>query len=95
MTKVCVTAVKRSSANFIGFDKIDNILLSVVCPYAFPMAATIFALPRYRTEMYMIIADLESGKTEMARYNKQTSLMSTAYVNDFMYRELYKYVKGK
>lgn len=94
-TKVCVTAVKRLSDNFIGFDKIDNILLSVVCPYAFPMAATIFALPRYQTEMYMIIADLESGKTEVAQYNRQTSLMSAAYVNDFMYRELYKYVKGK
>lgn len=94
-TKVCATAVKRSSASFIGSDKITDMCLGVLCPYAFPMSVAIFALPRYRTEMYILIIDFETGKTDLAKYDRQISQMSAAYVNDFMYRELYKFVKGK
>lgn len=94
-TKVCVTAVKRSPAGFISSDKITNMCLGTLCPYAFPMSVAVFALPRYRTEMYMLVIDFETGKTDLAKYDRQVSQMSAAYVNDFMYRELYKFVKGK
>lgn len=94
-TKLCLIGVKRVSAPFVTTDKIDNLLLSVICPYVLPIALTTFALPRYSTTMYILVADYETGETELFKGERVRSTMSEAYVNAFTYDELYKFLKGK
>lgn len=91
---VCFTAVRRSPDNFVSYAKIQNIILSVVCPYYFLPSAAEFAFPRYDTDMYMLIVDLTSGKTLLTSHDGYLSAMSKAYVNAFMYENMYYYVKG-
>ena len=91
---VCFTAVRRSPANFVTYGKIQNILLSAACPYFFLPAAAEFAFPRYDTDMYMLIVDLASGKTLLTSRDDYESAMSKAYVDAFVYENLYYYVKG-
>ena len=92
---VCVAAVRRGNAGFAGYNKIQNILLGVLCPYYFVPAAIEFGFPRYDTDMYLMLLDLEKGKTLLAGHDSQISAMSDAYVNAFMYDKLYEFVKGK
>ena len=92
---VCFTAVRRSPTSFVTYGKIQNILLSAMCPYFFLPAAAEFAFPRYDTDMYMLIVNLASGKTLLISRDGYESAMSKAYVDAFMYENLYYYVKGE
>lgn len=94
-SKICLMGVKRTPATFVTTNKIKNLLLTALCPYVLPMAITTFALPRYNTGMYIIVADYETGETAMSAGDRTYSEMSEAYVNSFMYDALYKFVKGK
>lgn len=94
-TKVCMMEVKRTPANFVSFAKMENLLLTSLCPYWLPAAVTAFGLPRYSTEMHLLITDFQTGKMELTSHDSQISPMSDAYVNSFMYDKLYDFVKGK
>lgn len=94
-TKVCQVAIKRTPGNFVSIDKTNALSLSAFCPYTFPFSVAIFAIPRYSTEMYLVVTDFQTGKTEIACHDSNISAMKDAYVNSFMYDQLYKFVKGK
>ena len=72
-----------------------DILLSGICPYYLIPSLLEFGLPQYSTEMYLMIVDIEKGKSLVSAHDSQESAMSDAYVNAFMYKQLYKFVKGK
>lgn len=91
---VCFTAVRRSPDNFVTYRKIQNLFLGVLSPYYILPVAAEFALPRYDTDMYMLIVDLTSGKTLLTSHDGYLSTMSKSYVDAFMYENLYYYVKG-
>ena len=91
----CVTAVQRSNGSFINYQKVQDLLFSAICPYFLIPSLVEFGLPRYNTEMYLLLVDMEKGKSLMSVHDSQTSVMSRAYINSFMYRNLYKFVKGK
>ena len=91
----CIAAVQRSKGKFMNFQKIQDILLSGICPYYLIPSLLEFGLPQYSTEMYLMIVDMEKGKSLVSAHDSQESAMSDAYVNAFMYKQLYKFVKGK
>ena len=94
-SKICLMGVKRVPATFVTVNKFKNLFLAALCPYVLPMSVTTFALPRYNTGMYILVADYETGETAMSAGDRKYSEMSEAYVNSFMYDALYKFVKGK
>jgi hypothetical protein len=91
----CIAAVQRSSASFINYQKVQDLVMSVVCPYYLVPSLVEFGLPRYNTEMVIMLVDMEKGKPILSAHDSQTSSMSDAYVNAFMYNKLYEFVKGK
>lgn len=92
---VVMTAVQRSKENFLSWDKSNVMAGAVICPYVLPMAITLLALPHYKTEMYILVTDFQSGETLHAAKEQYSSSMSDAYLNTFMYDQLYHFVKGK
>lgn len=94
-TKVCQASIKRTPGNFVSIDKTNALALSAFCPYTFPFSVAIFAIPRYSTEMYLVVTDFQTGITEIACHDSKISAMKDAYVNSFLYDQLYKFVKGK
>lgn len=94
-TKVCIMAVKRTPGQFVSIDKTNALALTAICPYILPATLLNFALPRYSTDMYFQIIDSYTGETLVSGHDSQVSAMSEAYVNSFMYNQLYKFVKGK
>ena len=66
----------------------------MLSPYYFLPIAIELAMPRYDTDMYMLIVDLNSGKTLLTSHDGYLSAMSKSYVDAFMYENLYYYVKG-
>ena len=91
----CIAVVQRAKYGFVSYQKIQDFLLSGMCPYDLVPAVVEFALPQYSTDMYLMLVDMEKGKSLVSAHDSQESLMSDAYVNAFMYNNLYKFVKGK
>lgn len=94
-TKVCQVVVNQSFGKFISINKTNGLTYSVLCPYVVPAALLALSLPRYSEEMYIVVADLETGKTHIASHDSKISAMRDAYINSFVYDKLYKFVKGK
>lgn len=93
-SKICLIGAKSSPANFYGGNKTVLTILSVLCPYIIPMTVPVIAIPRENTEMYLIIADLSTGKVFISGRDSQISVINNAYLNAFIYEQLYRYVKG-
>jgi len=91
----CIAAVQRARDRFVSYQKGQDLLYSVLFPYYLVPALVEFGLPHYNTNMYMMIVDMEKGKSLLNAHDSQVAAMSDAYVNSFMYKNLYKFVKGK
>ncbi len=92
---VVITAVERTKEHSLSLDKSNAMAGAVLCPYVLPMSITLLALPHYKTEMYILVTDFQTGETLHAARGLYSSVMSDAYLNSFMYDQLYHFVKGK
>ncbi|MCQ2284421.1 MAG: M48 family metallopeptidase [Bacteroidales bacterium] len=94
-TKICVASIRRSTDSDVSYSKLVNFGLAAICPYASPFAIATFATPRYSTDMYLVITDFTTGKTILSKHDSKLSSMSEAYVNTFIYDNIFNFVKGK
>lgn len=92
---LCFVVTDRNPYNFISYYKIQGLALSVFCPYSIPFAVLCLATPQYSTHINVVISDFTNGKQIVVGNEVFTSPMSEAYINAFVYNELYDFVKGK
>ena len=76
-------------------NKLQSMIFSVFCPYTIPFAIAQLAMPRYCTNVDVVITDFTTGKQDLHSSNNYYSTMSESYLNADVYDELYKYVKGR
>ena len=94
-SKICLVVTTCSKYRFFSYYKLQSLIFSVICPYTIPFAVAQLALPRYSTNVDVVITDFTTGKQHLHTSNNYYSTMSESYLNADVYDELYKYVKGK
>ena len=94
-SKICLVVTTCSKYHFMSYYKLQSLIFSVICPYTIPFALAQLPLPRYSTNVDVVITDFTTGKQHLHTSNNYYSTMSESYLNADVYDELYKYVKGK
>ena len=94
-SKICLVVTTCSKYRFFSYYKLQSLIFSVICPYTIPFAVAQLALPRYNTNVDVVITDFTTGKQHLHTSHNYYSTMSESYLNADVYDELYKYVKGK
>lgn len=93
-SKICLVVTTCSHHSFFSYYKLQSLIFSVFCPYTLPFAVAQLAVPRYCTNVDVVITDFTTGKQHLHSSNNYYSTMSESYLNADVYDELYKYVKG-
>jgi predicted SprT family Zn-dependent metalloprotease len=93
-SKICLVVTTCSHHSFFSYYKLQSLIFSVFCPYTLPFAVAQLAMPRYCTNVDVVITDFTTGKQDLHSSNNYYSTMSESYLNADVYDELYKYVKG-
>lgn len=93
--KMCLVVTNSSKYNFFSYYKLQSLIFSVACPYIVPFAVAQLALPRYSTNVDVVVTDFTTGKQVLHSSNTYYSTMRESYLNAEVYNELYKFVKGK
>ncbi|MBR4535744.1 MAG: M48 family metallopeptidase [Bacteroidales bacterium] len=93
--RMCLVVTNSSKYNFFSYYKLQSLIFSIACPYIFPFALAQLAMPRYSTNVDVVITDFTTGKQVLHSSNTYYSPMRESYLNAEVYNELYKFVKGK
>ena len=94
-SKICLVVTTCSKYRFFSYYKLQSLVFSVICPYTLPFAVAQMALPRFSTNVDVVITDFTTGKQHLHTSHNYYSTMSESYLNADVYDELSKYVKGK
>lgn len=94
-SKICLVVTSCSKYSFFTYYKLQPLVFSLACPYILPLAVAQMAMPRFCTNVDVVITDFTTGKQHLHTSNNYYSTMSESYLNADVYDELYKYVKGK